>query len=227
MTAVARATVVELVGVTRRYGSGATAVPAVIDTSISIWERDQVAVVGPSGSGKTTLLSLMGLIERPDEGVINFLESPTHSKSEDQRADLRRAHVGLVFQVFHLIPALTALDNVLIPLVPYRPHHEIEPRARDLLQRIGLGERLNHRPAQLSGGEQQRVAIARALINEPRLVLADEPTGNLDSNTGDRVIELLLGLQKEAGFALVVATHDDRFAARLGRMVRLSDGRIV
>ncbi len=227
MKAVAPATVVELLGVTRRYGSGATAVPAVVDASVSIWERDQVAVVGPSGSGKTTLLALMGLIERPDGGLISFLESPTDNKSEDQRADLRRAHVGLVFQLFHLIPALTALDNVLIPLLPYRPRHEIEPRARDLLLRIGLGDRLHHRPAQLSGGEQQRVAIARALINQPRLVLADEPTGNLDSKTGSRVIELLLGLQTEAGFALVVATHDDRFAARLGRVVRLSDGRVV
>lgn len=227
MKAVAPATVVELLGVTRRYGSGATAVAAVVDASVSICERDQVAVVGPSGSGKTTLLALMGLIERPDEGLISFLESPTDIKSEDQRADLRRAHVGLVFQLFHLIPALTALDNVLIPLLPYSPRHEIEPRARDLLQRIGLGDRLHHRPAQLSGGEQQRVAIARALVNQPQLVLADEPTGNLDSVTGSQVIELLLGLQSEAGFALVVATHDDGFAARLGRVIRLSDGCIV
>ncbi len=227
MTSRSEITVVELDRVSRRYGSGTTTVSAVVDASVCVASGDRIAVVGPSGSGKTTLLALMGLLEVPDDGTVRFMGNPTNGKTEDERAELRRTHVGLVFQVFHLIPALTAIDNVLIPVLPYQPRRVTEPRARDLLRRIGLGERFDHRPAQLSGGEQQRVAIARALINEPKLLLADEPTGNLDSGTGDQVIELLLELQSDAGFALVIATHDARVAGRLDRTISLSDGRVV
>lgn len=227
MTSASPTTVLEMVGASRSYGSGATAVAAIVDATLSVSAGDRIAVVGPSGSGKTTLLSMMGLLEAPDTGAVRFLGSAMDGRTEDARAELRRTHVGLVFQTFHLIPALTAVDNVLIPLLPYAPRGQTEQRARDLLTRIGLGSRLHHRPAELSGGEQQRVAIARALINEPQLVLADEPTGNLDSRTGQRVIEMLLGFQDRLGFSLVVATHDTHLAARLDRAIRLSDGRIV
>ncbi len=216
-----------LEGVTRRFGSGQTAVEAVSEVSVAILANEQVALVGRSGSGKTTLLSLMGMIDRPTLGDVRFRGRSIGNLGEDERADLRRANVGLIFQLFHLIPALPALDNVLVPLLPYARRALIEPRARDLLTRIGLGDRMDHRPSQLSGGEQQRVAIARALINEPGLVLADEPTGNLDTRTSQQVMALLADLQSERQFSLVIATHDKEIAARMSRTLAISDGRIA
>lgn len=213
--------------VTRRYGQGETAVTAIDGVSLNVGRGEQIAVVGPSGSGKSTLLGLLGLIEVPDEGHVLVEAGDAALLSEDDRADLRRTRIGLVFQLFHLVPALTALDNVLLPLMPYIPRSAIEPRAIELLESVGLGNRLTHRPAELSGGEQQRVAVARALIASPNLVLADEPTGNLDSRTSRDVVQLLLGLQEQHGYSLVIATHNAELAERMGRQVRLEDGRVV
>lgn len=194
---------------------------------MSVRTGERIALVGRSGSGKTTLLSLLGLLDGPDSGSVTFAGRDVVRMTEDERANFRRTHVGLIFQLFHLIPALSALENVCAPLFPYRRRGAVEPLARELLDRLGLSRRMGHRPAQLSGGEQQRVAIARALINGPRLVLADEPTGNLDSQSAETVIELLLELQSQHEFALVIATHDELLATQMTRTVRLLDGRIA
>lgn len=191
-----------------------------------VGKGEQVAVLGPSGAGKTTLLALLGLLDRPTDGTVRLDRADVDALGDDARADLRREKIGLVFQLFHLVPALSALENVMLPLVPYRPRLPLERDARDLLDNLGLGDRLNHRPGELSGGEQQRVAIARSLIAKPDLVLADEPTGNLDSQTSRQVVALLETLQAEHGFALVVATHDSTVADRFTRHVNMRDGRV-
>lgn len=189
-------------------------------------EGETVAILGPSGSGKTTLLLLLAGLEQANGGKILFEGADLDSLDAEALADLRRDRLGIVFQSFHLVPSLTALGNVMLPL-------EIAGRdnARDtalaMLDRVGLGERTTHYPSQLSGGEQQRVAIARALVHRPRLLLADEPTGNLDANTGARVIELLFGLNHEAGSTMIMVTHDEAIAARCGRVLRLRDGQLV
>jgi predicted ABC-type transport system involved in lysophospholipase L1 biosynthesis ATPase subunit len=219
--------VAQLIDVVRQYGSGPTAVRAIDGASLLIMPGQRVALVGPSGAGKSTLLSLLGLIDRADEGEVSLAGQSANDLPEDARADLRRGHIGFVFQLFHLIPALSALENVAVPLLPYAPRRPIMARAERLLVDLGLGDRLRNRPGELSGGEQQRVGIARALIAEPDLVLADEPTGNLDSRTAAQVVDLLLGLQEQRGFALVVATHDAGLAARLVRSVELLDGRML
>ncbi|PZR61103.1 MAG: hypothetical protein DLM71_09570 [Chloroflexi bacterium] len=217
--------VVELHDVWRRYGTGDAAIVAIRGLSVCVGAGERLAITGPSGAGKTTLLGLMGLLDMPDEGRVVVAGQTVDGTDEDERAELRRAHVGFIFQMFHLIPALSALDNVTVPLLPYRRRVEIEDRAQQLLARLGLANRLSHRPSQLSAGEQQRVAIARALINQPGLVIGDEPTGNLDSVSGDRVVGLLEELRQEAHFALVVATHDERVASTFERRLRLRDGR--
>lgn len=222
-----RDVVVEAQHVSRRYGSGETAVDALRQVDLSVRAGERIAVVGPSGSGKSTLLGILGLIDHPDEGWILIDGQEVAGLGEDQQADLRRSHIGLVFQTFLLIPALTAIDNVLAPLIPYGLDRRTVARAQELLEIVGLGDRMTHRPGQLSGGEQQRVAIARALINAPHLVLADELTGNLDSGTADKVMDALDVLQDRFGFGLVVATHDDRVAARMQRIVRLHDGAVA
>ena len=213
--------------VTRRYGSGPTAVAALLDVTFEVCEGDRIVLMGPSGSGKTTLMSLLGMLDRPDSGSVLYRGTAAEALTDAARTNLRRNHIGFVFQMFHLISALSALDNVLVPLAPYRPAAAVELRARNLLGRMGLGDRLGHRPGQLSGGEQQRVAIARALISEPELVLADEPTGNLDSTTARLVVDLLEELRLEQGFALVVATHDSSIAARFDRKLALLDGHLM
>jgi putative ABC transport system ATP-binding protein len=218
---------VELIETVRVFGSGDTAVRAIDGVSLAVAPGERVAITGPSGAGKSTLLSLLGLIDRPDAGEVCLDGQRTNDLGEDSRADLRRAHIGFVFQLFHLIPALSAVENVAVPLLPYAPRAEILERAEALLADLGLGDRLRNRPGELSGGEQQRVGIARALIGQPTLVLADEPTGNLDSRTARQVIDLLLGLQKRHTFALVMATHDAGLADRLGRQVQLLDGRLA
>ena len=217
----------QLTEVVRQFGTGATAIRAIDGVSLAVGPGERIAVVGPSGAGKSTLLSLLGLIDRVDEGEVRLSGEPANDLSEDARADLRREHIGFVFQLFHLIPALSALENVAVPLLPYASRRPILERAEGLLLDLGLGDRLRNRPGELSGGEQQRVGIARALIGQPDLVLADEPTGNLDSKTAGQVVDLLLGLQERDGFALVVATHDERLADRLDSRVTLLDGRLV
>jgi predicted ABC-type transport system involved in lysophospholipase L1 biosynthesis ATPase subunit len=216
----------QLTDATRMYGSGATAVVALDHVDLAVAHGEQIAVLGPSGAGKTTLLALMGLLDRPTEGSVLLDGSDVGGLSDDARADVRRERIGLVFQLFHLVPALSALENVMLPLVPYRSRRDLDAHARELLGQLGLGDRLRHRPGELSGGEQQRVAIGRALIADPQLVLADEPTGNLDSQTSRQVVDLLATLQAEHGFALVVATHDPTIADRFSRHVLVRDGRL-
>jgi putative ABC transport system ATP-binding protein len=220
------APLLELAGASRRYGSGPTSVLALDGVDLAVGRGEQVAIIGPSGAGKSTLLALLGLLDRPTEGAVRLDGVDVGALGDDARADLRRERIGLVFQLFHLVPGLSALENVILPLVPYRARREIEADGRELLGALGLGDRLRHRPGELSGGEQQRVAIARSLIARPDLVLADEPTGNLDSQTSRQVVELLAALQAERGFALVVATHDAAIAERFPRHVNVRDGRI-
>jgi putative ABC transport system ATP-binding protein len=185
-----------------------------------------VALSGPSGSGKSTLLHLVGALDRPDAGTIDVGGCVLEQLPRRQLAQHRR-RIGFVFQRFNLLPALTVLDNVMAPVLPYRVAFDKEERARGLLEAVGLQGRETSLPARLSGGQQQRVAIARALINRPELVLADEPTGNLDSRTGTGIMDLLLGLRDEHGVTVLIATHNSQVAARCDRVVRLFDGRIA
>ena len=190
-----------------------------------------VAIAGPSGSGKTTLLGLMAGLDQPTEGKVTVAGEDLFNLTEDGRARFRAENVGFVFQTFHLLPTLTALENVMVPLEllgrDRRSNGDIIGRSRELLARVGLGDRTDHYPAQLSGGEQQRVALARAFSNEPRILFADEPTGNLDRKTGLLVVELLEELNQESQTTLVLVTHDLDLAARAHRTVSLDDGRIV
>ena len=191
-----------------------------------------VAIAGPSGSGKTTLLGLLAGLDRPTEGTVTVAGEDLFNLTEDGRARFRAENVGFVFQTFHLLPTLTALENVMVPLEllgrgESRNGRSIRERSRELLERVGLSDRTEHYPAQLSGGEQQRVALARAFANEPRLLFADEPTGNLDRKTGLRVVELLEELNNESRTTLVLVTHDLDLAGRAHRTISLADGRIV
>jgi putative ABC transport system ATP-binding protein len=193
--------------------------------SLTIGAGERVAVVGPSGSGKSSLLLLLAGLERPAQGRIEVCGQDLGTLDRDALADLRRDRLGIVFQSFHLLPSLTALDNVALPL-QIAGRRDATARARVWLDRVGLGHRIAHRPAELSGGEQQRVAIARALVHEPALLLADEPTGNLDDHTGAVVRDLLLQLHRDSGATMVLVTHDPAFAARCDRVLRLGDGRL-
>ena len=191
-----------------------------------------VAVVGPSGSGKTTLLGLLAGLDEPTEGTVTVAGENLQTLTEDGRAKFRAENVGFVFQTFHLLPTLTALENVMVPLelrerAARENGHSIRARAMILLERVGLGDRAGHYPAQLSGGEQQRVALARAFANEPRILFADEPTGNLDRKTGQLVVELMEKLNQELKTTLVLVTHDLDLAIRAHRTISLEDGRVV
>ena len=196
------------------------------DVTFAIEQGEFVAIVGPSGSGKTTLLGLLAGLDTPTRGSVQLDGTDITALDEDARARLRGAKVGFVFQSFQLIPTLTAMENVQVPL-ELRGENHVSDRASDVLQRVGLGDRLDHYPTQLSGGEQQRVAIARAFANRPRILFADEPTGNLDSDTGGRIVELLESLNRESGSTVVLVTHDLTLARRARRIIRLSDGAVV
>ena len=196
------------------------------DVSFAIAPGDTVAVVGASGSGKSTLLSLMAGLDVPSSGEVRLDGAPMSALDEDGRAKVRADKVGFVFQSFQLLPSLTALENVMLPL-ELRGDADAEGPARATLAKVGLAERLAHYPRQLSGGEQQRVALARAFVTGPSLLLADEPTGNLDTHTGEAVIELLFAMNMEAGTTLVLVTHDEHLAARCSRVLRLDGGRLV
>jgi putative ABC transport system ATP-binding protein len=211
---------------TKEYRSGDNTLAVLRDVSFSIPQGSFVAIVGPSGSGKTTLLGLLAGLDTPTRGQVLLDDADLTALSEDGRAKLRGQKVGFVFQSFQLIPTLTALENVQVPL-ELRGESGAADRARDLLRRVGLGDRLHHFPMQLSGGEQQRVAIARAFSNAPRILFADEPTGNLDSDTGGRIVELLESLNRESNATVVLVTHDHALASRAQRVIRLSDGRVV
>ena len=187
---------------------------------------DTVAVVGASGSGKSTLLSLMAGLDLPSSGSVRLAGVELTRLDEDGRAKVRGEQVGFVFQSFQLLPSLTALENVMLPL-ELRGDREVDGPARATLEKVGLGHRLDHYPRQLSGGEQQRVALARAFVTRPSLLFADEPTGNLDTHTGEAIIELLFALNQDAGTTLVLVTHDEHLASRCGRLLRLDSGRLV
>jgi putative ABC transport system ATP-binding protein len=210
---------------TKEYLSGGRPLAVLKDITFEIAPGDVVAIVGPSGSGKTTLLGLLAGLDRPTRGRIVVDGQDLARLTEDGLARFRAERVGFVFQTFHLIPTLTARENVQVPLE--LRGEDAETRADELLTRVGLAGREHHYPAQLSGGEQQRVALARAFCNRPRILFADEPTGNLDHATGVRVVETMLGLNRERGTTTVLVTHDLELAAKARRVIRLSDGAIV
>jgi putative ABC transport system ATP-binding protein len=216
-------------GLTKEYLSGTQRLTVLRDVSFEVPAGAFGSIVGPSGSGKTTLLGLLAGLDTPSSGTVSLDGEDFGRLDEDARARLRGEKVGFVFQSFQLIPTLTALENVQVPLelagrVPVR---EAAARARDLLARVGLGDRTHHFPQQLSGGEQQRVALARAFVNDPKILFADEPTGNLDGATGERIVELLQALNRERGCTIVLVTHDVTLAARTQRTIRLKDGVMV
>jgi putative ABC transport system ATP-binding protein len=217
-----------LVGVSRRYRLGKTEIPALTDINLGIGANDFLVLAGPSGSGKTTLLNLIGLIDKPDAGSVWMNGQDTTPKSLSSLASLRRDRIGYIFQTFNLVPVLTIFENVEYPLilkgVPRRERRTLAARALDM---VGLAGRLRHRPGELSGGEQQRASIARAIVKKPGIILADEPTANLDSGTGLRILELMRALHREEGVGFVFSSHDPRIIAMGLRVVRLQDGRIV
>jgi len=196
------------------------------DLSLALASGDSLAIVGSSGSGKSTLLGLLAGLDLPSSGSVLLAGNDLAALDEDQRARVRAEHVGFVFQSFQLLDSLNALENVMLPL-ELEGHADARQRARTLLDRVGLGQRLTHYPRQLSGGEQQRVAIARAFAAEPAVLFADEPTGNLDSHTGERISDLLFELNQERGATLVLVTHDERLAHRCQRLIRLEGGHLV
>lgn len=218
---------VELEAVSRRYAVGsAEGTPALDSVTLTVTAGTVVAISGPSGSGKSTLLHLVGAMDNPDAGVVRVDGAEVNGLSKKAQAAYRR-RIGFVFQRFHLLPALTVLDNVVAPLLPYRTPFDRLARGRELLAAVGLAGKEQLLPSRLSGGEQQRVAIARALVNSPKLLLADEPTGNLDSGTGAEILQLLLDLRNKHGMTVMVATHDPLIVSRCDRIVRLRDGRVV
>jgi putative ABC transport system ATP-binding protein len=214
--------------VEKRYGEGAGEVTAVASTNLEIRDGEYVALVGPSGSGKTTVLQLLGALDRPSSGDVLFEGVGLEGMGDSELSRLRRTAIGFIFQQFNLIPTLTARQNVEVALAPSGGSgHERVRRADELLGQVGLAGRADHLPSQLSGGEQQRVAIARALANSPRVLLADEPTGNLDTATGEEVMESVERLWREQGLTVVIVTHDRAIAERAERVVEMRDGRIV
>jgi putative ABC transport system ATP-binding protein len=220
--------VIKTTDVTKTFRIGKANVPVLNGISLAVQRAEMVAIVGPSGSGKSTLLGLLGGLDTPTAGRVEIDGIDITNMSENRLADVRSARVGFVFQAYNLIPTLTALENVALP-AQFARQRKARPlsRARELLTMLGLGERLNHRPAELSGGEQQRVAIARALINQPAVVLADEPTGNLDTDAGQSVLGALERMREETGATLVIVTHDTNVADRADRRLQLQDGRVV
>jgi putative ABC transport system ATP-binding protein len=210
----------------KTYTSGTKQLKVLHDISFSIEERETFSIVGPSGSGKTTLLGLCAGLDHPDGGTIELCGAELSSLNEDERAVLRNRKVGFIFQDYQLLPALTALENVSVPL-ELQGFKKAGNVARELLEKVGLGKRVHHYPSQLSGGEQQRVALARAFSNNPAILFADEPTGNLDEDTGEKVVELLFELNREAGTTLVIVSHDLELARKTGRILRLKGGRIL
>ncbi|MCW5730569.1 MAG: ABC transporter ATP-binding protein [Alphaproteobacteria bacterium] len=217
-----------LQGVVRTYAQAGEALEVLRGVDLLVRAGEVVALVGPSGAGKSTLLHVAGLLEPPDGGEVFVQGRSCFGMSDDERTRVRRDLLGFVYQFHHLLPEFSALENVVLPqLIAGRSRSEARLRARALLESLGLGARLSHRPARLSGGEQQRVAIARAVANGPKVLLADEPTGNLDHRTAELVFSELLGLVRNQGLAALIATHNSELAARMDRMVTLQEGRLV
>lgn len=214
--------------ITRHFTQGKDTLHVLNGAELAIRPGEIVALVGPSGAGKSTLLHIAGLLERPDEGEVWLAGEPAGKLSEDKRTQLRRSHLGFVYQYHHLLPEFSAVENVILPqMIAGIPKAKARLRALDLLDRMGLKARAEHRPGQLSGGEQQRVAICRALANSPKVLLADEPTGNLDPHTADSVFVELIDLVRSTGVAALIATHNPELAGRMDRIVRLEEGRLV
>lgn len=210
----------------KTFSSGSKKITVLHDINFEIEEGETFSIVGPSGSGKTTLLGLCAGLDQADSGSIDLCGTPLSSLTEDERAILRNKNIGFVFQDFQLLPTLTALENVAVPLELQGAKNASEA-GKELLKKVGLGDRFHHYPSQLSGGEQQRVAVARAFSNTPSILFADEPTGNLDAETGEKIIDLLFNLNKESGTTLVIVTHDLELAQKTQRILRLKGGRII
>ena len=219
---------IQLKDIEKVYRTDRIETVALADVNLSVAEGEFVSIMGPSGCGKSTLLNLMGLLDAPTKGTVQINGSPIASYSDRAMAALRNRDLGFVFQVFHLVTDLSVLDNVQIPLLYRRmPNAERRKHAEAALDRVGLSARMHHFPSQLSGGQQQRVAIARAIVGKPRILLADEPTGNLDSQMGDEIMSILATLNREDRTTIVMVTHDQQKAAQTSRIVRLFDGRQV
>jgi lipoprotein-releasing system ATP-binding protein len=215
-------------GVERHYRQGDATLNVLTSVELAIWPGQSVALVAPSGAGKSTLLHIAGLLEHPDHGEVYIDGRATAALPDHERTRIRRNEIGFVYQSHHLLPEFTALENVLLPqMIRGLKRREANKRAVELLSYLGLGERLTHRPAELSGGEQQRVAIARAVANAPRILLADEPTGNLDVHTADHVFAALTQLVRASRLATIIATHNMELAGRMDRRVTLKEGRVV
>lgn len=212
--------------VQKTYKSGGSTLQVLQNINFSVEAGSTVAIVGPSGSGKTTLLGLCAGLDRTSNGVVALHGTDLNSLTENERAQLRNEHVGFIFQNFQLIPTLTALENVMVPL-ELRGERKVKKIAMELLDKVGLADRGHHYPLQLSGGEQQRVSLARAFSNSPKILFADEPTGNLDAETSERIVNMLFDLNREAGTTLVLVTHDMELASKTGRIIRIKGGKIV
>ncbi|HWZ06964.1 MAG TPA: ABC transporter ATP-binding protein [Bradyrhizobium sp.] len=220
--------VIYLHEIRRQYMQGATALTILNGVKLALWAGQSVALVAPSGAGKSTLLHIAGLLENPDDGEVYIGGTPTSGLSDVDRTQMRRTEIGFVYQSHRLLPEFSALENVMLPqMIRGLRRSETIKRATEILSYLGLGERIKHRPSELSGGEQQRVAIARAVANAPRALLADEPTGNLDPHTADHVFQALMQLVKATRVAMLIATHNMELAGRMDRRVSLVDGQIV
>ena len=217
--------VLECRNVVREFSEGNSRLQVLRGVNLAVRPSERLAIIGSSGSGKTTLLQIMGGLDEPTEGGVLVNGAPMHGTNERAKGDLRNKYIGFIYQFHHLLPEFTAEENVAMPLLIRRePKSEALGKARDLLGRVGLGERLTHKPGELSGGERQRAAVARALITRPQLVLADEPTGNLDAGNGEHVLNLMLELNEELHTSLIIVTHDHSIAERMDRILVLEDG---
>ena len=220
--------VVQVTNVMKTYQMGEVEVHALRGLTMSIDRGEVVAIMGPSGSGKSTLMNILGCLDRPTSGTYILNGENVQKLQDDQLADIRNRQVGFIFQSYNLLARSTAVTNVMLPIRYRRNNGHEDPKkvAEELLVRVGLGDRMNHKPFEMSGGQQQRVAIARALVNNPAIILADEPTGNLDSQSGNEIMDLLLGLNKESGVTLIIVTHDPKIADLTERTIHILDGKV-